>query len=83
MPAELNVTLSLAFMGDWLEDARTFRLLSVLDDANRAGLGIESDFSLLAERLMCTLDCIIEWRGQPQAIRVDNCPEVISGTLLS
>lgn len=30
-----------------------------------------------------TLDRIIEWRGQPLAIRVDNGPELISGTLLS
>jgi putative transposase len=29
------------------------------------------------------LDRIIEWRGQPLAIRVDNGPELISGTLLS
>ena len=55
VPAEPNVTWSLDFMADRLEDARGFR----------------------------TLDRIIEWRGQPLAIRVDNGPELISGTLLS
>ena len=83
VPAEPNVTWSLDFMADRLEDARGFRLLNVLDDFNREGLGIEADFSLPAERVTRTLDRIIEWRGQPLAIRVDNGPELISGTLLS
>jgi putative transposase len=83
VPAEPNITWSLDFMADRLEDARCFRLLNVLDDFNREGLGIEADFSLPAERVTRTLDRIIEWRGQPLAIRVDNGPELISGTLLS
>ena len=29
------------------------------------------------------LEQIIEWRGKPQAIRCDNCPEYISGALLT
>ena len=44
---------------------------------------IEADFSLPADRVTRTLDRIIEWRGQPLAIRVENGPELISGTLLS
>ncbi len=39
------------FMADRLEDGRAFRLLNVLDDFNREGLGIEVDFSLPAERV--------------------------------
>lgn len=35
------------FMADRLGDGRAFRLLNVLDDFNREGLGIEVDFSLL------------------------------------
>jgi len=71
------------FMADRLKDVRGLRLLNALDDFNLEGLGIESDFSLPAERVTCSLDRIIEWRGQPLAIRVDNGPELISGTLLS
>ncbi len=52
------------------------------DDFNREGLGIEVDFSLPAERVTRSLDRIIEWRGSPQVIRVDNGPEYISGQLL-
>ena len=58
-------------------------MLNVLDDFNCEGLGIEADFSLLAERGARTLESIIECRGQPLAIRVDNAPELISDTLLS
>ena len=44
--------------------------------------GIEIDFSLPAERVVRALDQIIEWRGAPKTIRVDNGPEYISGTLM-
>ncbi|PIL17601.1 hypothetical protein P775_23775 [Puniceibacterium antarcticum] len=70
------------FMADRLGDGRQFRLLNVLDDFNREGLGIEVDFSLPAERVIRSLDRIIEWRGKPGTIRVDNGPEYISGKLL-
>lgn len=42
----------------------------------------EVDFSLPAERVIRSLDRIIEWRGKPGAIRVDNGPEYIIGKLL-
>jgi len=68
-------------MHDQLADGRSFRLLNVIDDFNREGLGIEVDLSLPAERVIRTLDQIIEWRGKPKAIRCDNGPEYISGAL--
>ena len=43
-------------MADRLGDGRQFRLLNVLDDFNREGLGIEVDFSLPAERVIRSLD---------------------------
>ena len=82
VPDEPNVTWSMDFMADLLADGRAFRLLNVLDDFNREGLGIEVDFSLPAERVVRSLDRIIEWRGKPNAIRVDNGPEYISDTLM-
>ncbi|BAE52126.1 Transposase and inactivated derivative [Paramagnetospirillum magneticum AMB-1] len=81
VPDAPNQVWSMDFMADRLEDGRAFRLLNVLDDFNREGLGIEVDFSLPAERVVRTLNRIIEWRGPPKAIRVDNGPEYISGTL--
>ena len=48
------------FMHDQLEDGRSFRLLNVIDDFNREALSIEVDFSLPAERVIRTLDRVIE-----------------------
>jgi putative transposase len=82
VPDAPNMTWSMDFMADRLGDGRQFRLLNVLDDFNREGLGIEVDFSLPAERVIRSLDRIIEWRGKPGTIRVDNGPEYISGKLM-
>ena len=97
VPDAPNMTWSMDFMADRLGDGRAFRLLNVLDDFNREGLGIEVDFSLPAERVVRSLDPIvgktvprtvprsssyIEWRGKPGTIRVDNGPEYISGKLM-
>jgi transposase InsO family protein len=76
----VRITLELAH--DRLEDGRAIRLLNVIDDFNREGLGIEVDFSLPAERVVRTLDKIIEWRGQPRVIRCDNGPEYVSAALM-
>ncbi len=54
----------------------------MLDDFNREGLGIEVDFSLPTERVIRNLNRIIEWRGKPDVIRVDNGPEYINGKLM-
>ncbi|MEB0141345.1 DDE-type integrase/transposase/recombinase, partial [Undibacterium sp. CCC2.1] len=61
-----------------LSDGRSIRLFNVIDDFNREGLGIDVDFSLPSERVIRSLDQIIEWRGQPQMIRCDNGPEYVS-----
>ncbi len=83
VPESANQVWSMDFMHDQLRDGRTIRLLNVIDDFNREGLGIEIDFSLPAERVVRTLEQIIEWRGCPQEIRCDNGPEYISARLLS
>lgn len=83
VPDRPNETWSMDFMADQLADGRSIRTLNVLDDFNREGLCIDVDFSLPAERVVRSLNQIIEWRGQPQAIRVDNGPEYISGTLMA
>ncbi|KQX16432.1 integrase [Ensifer sp. Root423] len=82
VPEKPNLVWSMDFMADRLEDGRQFRLLNVLDDFNREVLGIEVDFSLPAERVIRSLNQIIEWRGKPMAIRVDNGPEYVSGKLM-
>lgn len=74
-PEAVNDTWSMDFMHDQLSDGRSFRAFNVLDDYNREGLGIEVDLSLPAGRVVRALDQIIEWRGKPKTIRLDNGPE--------
>ncbi len=83
VPDIVNHTWSMDFMADQLADGRSIRTLNVLDDFNREGLSIEVDFSLPAERVVRSLNRIIEWRGKPLIIRVDNGPEYVSGTLMA
>jgi putative transposase len=77
-PAAPNDVLSIDFMHDQLEDARSIRVLNVIDDFNREGLIAEVDFSIPAVKLTRFLDQLFEWRGQPKVIRSDNGPEFIS-----
>lgn len=81
VPMAINASWSMDFMHDQLEDGRSYRLFNVIDDYNREGLGIEVDLSLPSERVMRSLDQIIEWRGKPAQIRCDNGPEYISAAL--
>jgi hypothetical protein len=54
---------------DQLKDGRSSRMLDMIDDFNREGLGIEVDFSLPAMRVVHSLNRIIERRGKPKTIR--------------
>ena len=80
-PESINEVWSMDFMQDQLYDGRSVRLLNVIDDFNREGLAVEADLSLPSERVIKTLEQIIQWRGKPKAIRCDNGPEYISHKL--
>jgi putative transposase len=82
-PQSINQSWSMDFMHDQLSDGRSFRTFNVIDDFNREGLCIEVDFSLPSERVIRSLDQIIEWRGKPFSIRCDNGPEYISSTIIA
>jgi putative transposase len=82
VPESINEVWSMNFRHDQLTDGRTFRLFNVIDEFNREALGIEVDFSLPSERVIRSLDQIIEWRGKPKFLRCDNGPEYISATLI-
>lgn len=71
------------FMHDQLSDGRSCRTFNVIDDFNREGLCIDVDFSVPSERVIRTLDQVIEWRDKPLSIRCDNGPEYISSTIFS
>lgn len=80
-PEKANQSWSLDFMSDSLASGRAFRTLNILDDFNREALWIEVDTSLPAERVIRVLEMLIDWRGHPKQIRMDNGPELISQRL--
>ena len=81
VPARPNEVWSADFMADALWSGRRFRTFNVLDDFNREALRIEVDTSLPARRIVRALDELIELRGKPATLRVDNGPELISDEL--
>ena len=81
VPKEPDQVWSMDFMHDSLQDGRSYRLFNVIDDYNREGLCIDVDFSLPSERVVRSLNQVIEWRGKPKVLRCDNGPEYISTTM--
>jgi putative transposase len=80
-PTEINQVWSMDFMCDSLWDGRRYRLLNIIDDYNREILTVETDTSLPTLRVIRVLEQLIEYRGSPEMIRVDNGPEFISEKL--
>lgn len=78
VPQQWNETWSADFMADALWSGRRFRTFNVIDDYNREALRIEIDTSLPAARVVRALDELIELRGNPKRLRLDNGPELVS-----
>jgi putative transposase len=77
-PLAPNLTLSMDFMEDCLENGRRFRALNILDDYNREALAIEVDYSFPAYKVVKMIKHILEWLGKPDEIRSDNGTEFLS-----
>jgi len=77
---QLNQVWALDFMRDTLYDGRPFRTLNVIDEGNRKALRIECGTSIPSARLVRAMDQLIEVYGAPEAIRMDNGPEMTSET---
>jgi len=82
VPAEINQVWSMDFMSDSLKDGRSIRTFNVIDDCNRESLAMDIGISLPAQRVIRSLQRIIEWWGKPLALRCDNVPEFINHELI-
>lgn len=77
-PQGPNMTWSMDFMHDGLINGKSFRSFNLIDDYNREVLTVVLDTSLTSNRVIRELEKLLEWRGKPQKIRVDNGPEFVS-----
>lgn len=75
---QLNKIWALDFMRDSMYDGRPFRTLNVIDEGNREALRIECGTSIPSGRLVRVMDQLLELYGKPEAIRMDNGPELTS-----
>jgi putative transposase len=72
VPGAANEVWSIDFMSDALWSGRRFRTFNVLDDYNREALRIQIDTSLPSARIVRALDELVELRGPPRRLRMDN-----------
>jgi len=77
-PLHHNLTWSMDFVHDGLFEGKPFRAFNVIDDFNREVLTISIDTSLTSLRVIRELNKLLEWRGKPEQLRVDNGPEFIA-----
>ena len=75
-PSEVNKVWAIDFMRDTLYDGRPFRTFNVIDEGNREGLRIEVGRSISSLRVTRIMSELVEFYGKPQAIRLDNGPEL-------
>lgn len=71
-PIYPNVTWSMDFMHDTLENGKKLRSLNIIDDFNWEILNISIDTCLPTAKVVAQLEQLVEWRRKPEKRRVDN-----------
>ena len=63
------------FVSDGLADGRKLRCLNIVDDYTKECLAIEVDTSLSWRQVAAVMERLLETRGLPESVTVDNGPE--------
>ena len=74
-PQKPNERWSMDFVTDSIVTGRRFRSLAIIDDYSRECPAIEVDTSIGGARVVSVLDRLVEIRGLPEVITMDNGPE--------
>jgi Integrase core domain/ABC transporter substrate binding protein len=77
----LNQRWTMDFIEDRLVTGRKLRIFNVMDAFSRRGLATEVDSSLPGSRIVQVLDRLVDQRGRPEEVVLDNGPEFIGRTL--
>ena len=77
-PTRPNERWCMDFMADRLDDGRRIRILTVEDVFTRECLAVEVDTSLVSARVVAVLARLVQARGAPRLISVDNGSEFYS-----
>lgn len=76
-----NECWSMDFISDQLYSGQRFRILTLVDNFTRESLATHAGKRLTGDDVVQVLQSIVEHRGRPGAIFVDNGPEFISKSL--
>ena len=72
LPTRTNQMWTMDFTRDSLANGRKFRTLNLMDGYTREALWIEVDTSLPGLRVVQVLERVVQERGRPETIQVDN-----------
>jgi putative transposase len=76
-----NESWSMDFMSDALYDGQKIKLLTLVDNFTRESLAIEVVWRLGGHGVVAALMQVVEEKGLPKSIRIDNGPEFTSKVL--
>jgi putative transposase len=77
----INQSWSMDFMADQLFNGQRFRLLTLVDNFSRESLAIHVGQRLTGDQVVEVLEQVVQSRGVPESIQVDNGPEFVSKSL--
>jgi putative transposase len=80
-PVRPNIVWAIDFQFDQTEDAKTLKLLNIIDEFTRECLRIEVARSITSDKLVGVLERLVAERGAPAYLRLDNGPELIARAL--